>query len=310
MNLLKGILFKLISTLLFALMSALVRFVSEAAPVGQIVFFRSAFGILPVVLIYAYRRELASAVRTRRPLGHIGRGSISVTGMFLNFGSLARLPLVDATAIGFAAPFITVVMAALILREPVRIFRWSAVIVGFGGVIVMLWPHLNLANVTGAAGAAATIGALFGLGSAFTNAASVIQTRRLTATETTASIVFYFSLISAIGGLLTLPFGWHSPTAPQYAALISIGLLGGVSHIVLTESYRHAPASVVAPFDYTAMIWAFLLGYWIFGEVPTVYVFVGAVIVAAAGLFVIWREGQLGLLKRREKAPEGPPAGM
>jgi drug/metabolite transporter (DMT)-like permease len=221
--------------------------------------------------------------------------------MFLNFAALARLPLSDATALSFAAPLITVALAAMLLGERVRIYRWSAVCVGFIGVVVMLWPYLNLAQYgpNGAASAAATVGAGCALAAAFTNAGSVIQTRRLTATETTSSIVFYFSVICALGGLATLPFGWIAPTTPQLAALIGLGLLGGLAHVLLTESYRYASVSVVAPLDYTSMIWAFMLGYVLFGEIPTVYVFVGAAIVAAAGIFVIWRERQLGLLRVR-----------
>lgn len=306
MNIAKAILLKLISALLFALMSALVRWLGETIPVGQVVFFRSAWAILPVVVIYAWRRELTAAVRTGRPLGHFGRGLISMTGMFLNFAALARLPLVDATAIGFAAPLITVALAALFLGERVRVYRWSAVAVGFAGVIVMLWPYLDLARLVSGS-AVTTVGAFLALAGAFTNAGSVIQTRRLTDTETTSSIVLYFSLFCALAGAATLPFAWVTPTGAQLAALIATGLLGGIAHLLLTESYRFAPASVVAPFDYTAMLWAFVLGYAMFGEVPTLYVYVGSAIVAGAGLFVIWRERQLGLKRAREA--EGPPTG-
>lgn len=306
MNIAKAILLKLMSALLFALMSALVRSLGETIPVGQVVFFRSAWAILPVVVIYAWRRELTAAVRTGRPLGHFGRGLISMTGMFLNFAALARLPLVDATAIGFAAPLITVALAALFLGERVRVYRWSAVAVGFAGVIVMLWPYLDLARLVSGS-AVTTVGAFLALAGAFTNAGSVIQTRRLTDTETTSSIVLYFSLFCALAGAATLPFAWVTPTGAQLAALIATGLLGGIAHLLLTESYRFAPASVVAPFDYTAMLWAFVLGYAMFGEVPTLYVYVGSAIVAGAGLFVIWRERQLGLKRAREA--EGPPTG-
>jgi drug/metabolite transporter (DMT)-like permease len=307
MNLFKAISLKLVSALLFAVLSACIRYLGEGGvPVGQSVFFRSAFAIVPVVVVYAWRRELMSAVLTTRPLGHLGRGTISVCGMFLNFAALARLPLVDATAISFAAPLITVAFAAWFLGERVRIYRWSAVVVGFVGVIVMLWPYLNLSqySIEGAAAQAATLGAIFALMGAFTNAGAVVQTRRLTDTETTSSIVFYFSLSCALAGLATLPFGWVWPSGGQLAALIGAGLVGGTAHIVLTESYRYAPASMVAPFDYTTMVWAFVLGYWMFGEVPTVYVYIGSAIVAASGLFVIWRERQLGL--RREAESEGP----
>jgi drug/metabolite transporter (DMT)-like permease len=302
----KGIALKLISALLFVAMSALVRKLGDVAPVGQMVFFRSAFAILPVVVIYALRGELRSAVRTGRPLGQLGRGTLSVGGMFTNFSALTRLPLADATAISFASPLIIVALAAIVLKERVRIYRWSAVLIGFAGVIIMLIPHFEPSHYA-AAGAATTaaVGSVFALTSAVCNAGTVIQTRRLTQTETTSSIVFYFSLICAIAGALTLPFAWHSPTTRELAALIALGILGGLAHIFLTESYRYAPTSVVAPFDYSAMLWAVLLGYWFFGELPDKLVYLGASIVTAAGLFVIWRERQLGL--KRATDAEGPP---
>ncbi len=309
MNLLKAVLLKLVAAFLFALMSVLVRWLGLRYPIGQVVFFRSAFAVVPVVIIYAWRRELMAAIRIGRPLNHLGRGLTAVGAMFCNFSALARLPVVDATAISYVSPLITVALSAIFLKERVRIYRWSAVVVGFAGVIVMLWPHLDLARYTEAATSAAAFGALFALSGAFTSAASVVQTRRLTDTETTSSIVLYFSLFCTVGGLLTLPFGWIMPTGTQLAALVTIGLIGGFSHILLTESYRYAPASLVAPLDYTALLWAFVFGYWWFGEVPTATVYVGAPIVAGAGLFVIWRERQLGLERARARAAAGPPTG-
>ena len=298
MTIAKGIFLKLASALLFAVMSGLIRGFGDAIPVGQVVFFRSAFAIVPVIIIYAARRELMTAVRTGRPFGHVARGVISVFGMFLSFASLVRLPLVDATAISFAAPLITVALAALILKERVRVYRWSAVVIGFLGVIVMLAPYLELSH---AAASGPAIGALFALSAAFCNAGTVIQTRRLTDSETTSAIVFYFSLFCALAGLLTLPFAWHQPTGTEFIELVAIGVLGGVSHILVTESYRFAPASLLAPFDYTAMVWAFVLGYVMFGEKPTPLVLLGAVIIAAAGLFVIWRERRLGIERARAR---------
>ena len=119
--------------------------------------------------------------------------------------------------------------------------------------------------------------------------------------------MLYFSLICALAGLATWPFGWLTPTWPELTALVTVGLCGGLAHIFLTESYRWAPASLVAPFDYTAMLWAFVLGYLVFSELPNLSVYIGAVIIAAAGLYVIWRERQLGL--QRVRAAEGPPTG-
>ncbi|MEP7029326.1 MAG: DMT family transporter [Pseudolabrys sp.] len=308
MNLFKAIGYKLISALLFAAMSALVRQLSEVAPVGQLVFFRSACAIPPVLLIYALRGELMSAVRTKRPLGQLGRGLLSVGGMFTNFSALTRLPLADATAISFASPLITVALAAVILKERVRVYRWSAVVIGFAGVIVMLIPHFDINHyATAGIASAAAVGSIYAIVAAFCNAGTVIQTRRLTQSETTSAIVFYFSVVTAIAGALTLPFEWYTPNWAELIKLIMLGVLGGIAHIFLTESYRHATASVVAPFDYSAMLWALLLGYWVFGELPSGLVYVGAAIVAGAGLFVIWRESQLGVKRApQEEAPRPP----
>jgi drug/metabolite transporter (DMT)-like permease len=302
MNLVKAVLLKLVAAFLFAMMSVLVRWVGERYPVGQVVFFRSAFAILPVVIIYAWRRELMAAIRIGRPWRHLGRGLTAVGAMFCNFSSLARLPVVDATAISYVSPLFTVALSAIFLGERVRIYRWTAVIVGFSGVLVMLSPHLDVER--SAANSLAVAGALFGLVGAFFSAGSTVQTRALAKSETTSSIVLYFSIICAVAGLVTLPFGWLTPTWPEFAALVAIGIFGGLAHIFLTESYRLAEASLVAPFDYTSMLWALVLGYMVFGELPDALVFVGAAIIASAGLFVIWRERQLGLQRR---AAEGPP---
>jgi drug/metabolite transporter (DMT)-like permease len=193
----------------------------------------------------------------------------------------------------------------LVLKERVRVYRWSAVIIGFLGVLVVLSPHLSGDELTIAMASATSLsGVIFGIAGSFANAGTVIQTRRLTQSESTSSIVFYFSLSCALAGLVTWPFGWLSPSGGEFAALIGIGLLGGTAHIFLTESYRHASASVVAPFDYTSMIWALLLGYALFGETPTPMIVAGSAIIAAAGLFVIWRERQLALARKRDAQGE------
>jgi drug/metabolite transporter (DMT)-like permease len=305
MNTSRGIVLKLISAVLFAVMSALIRYLGARYPIGEVVFYRSAFALVPVLAVYAWRGELAATVRTDSPFGQASRGALSIVGMFCNFGALARLPLIEANAISFTSPLFGVALAALVLKERVRIYRWSAVIIGFLGVLVVLSPHLSseeLAIVM--ASATSLAGVTYALAGSLTNAGTMIQTRHLTRSESTSSIVFYFSLICALSGLVTLPFGWVAPIGVEFAVLAAIGFLGGVGHILLTESYRYAAASVVAPFDYTSMIWALVLGYAMFGETPTIAIVVGSVIIAGAGLFVIWRERQLGL-KRRPVGPVG-----
>jgi drug/metabolite transporter (DMT)-like permease len=193
-----------------------------------------------------------------------------------------------------------VALAGLLLGERVRGYRWSAVILGLVGVLVILAPHLSIGEFTSMSDTAA-LGAIFAVLNALFAAAAYIQIRRLTASETTSSIVLYFSLISSLCGLLTLPFGWAWPDPWQLFVLLTMGFFGGVGQLFMTESYRYAQASLTAPFDYTSIIWAVILGYVAFGEVPTPSVWAGSVIVIAAGLFVIWRERQLLQQRRRDK---------
>ena len=307
MNLFKAVALKIASTMMFALMGAQARYLGGVFPVGEIVFFRGLFALIPIVVFFGYRRQLRGALRTNRVKAHLVRGIFSVVGTFCTFGALARLPIADVTAIAFIAPLITVISAALILKEKAHAYRWSAVAVGFGGVILMLMPYLgNHAALT----ASMTLGLAFALTNAVSSGGATIQIRRLTATESSSAIVIFMTLIVMAASLLTAPFGWRMPaTGFELAILIGIGIAGGLGQMLFTESYRHAPASFLAPFDYTAMLWAFLLGFWMFGEVPTTSVAAGAVIVAAAGIFVILRERHLGL-KRLRDTPMSPIATM
>jgi drug/metabolite transporter (DMT)-like permease len=280
------------------LMSAQGRYLGGSFPVGEIVFFRGLFALIPIVIFFGYRRQLRGALQTNRLSAHFIRGLFSVCGTFCTFGALARLPIADVTAIAFIAPLITVIFAAVFLQEQVHVYRWSAVAVGFSGVILMLSPYLGNH-------AALTTSMMLGLAFALTNAVSsggaTIQIRRLTATEKSSSIVIFTTLLVISASLLTAPFGWRMPaTETEVLLLVGIGISGGLGQMLFTDSYRYAPASFLAPFDYTSMLWAFLLGYWVFGEVPTVYVIGGAAIVAGAGIFVILRERQLGLKRLRD----------
>ena len=159
MNTGRGIVLKLISAVLFAVMSALIRYLGARYPIGEVVFFRSAFAIVPVMLVYAWRGELAAALRTESPLGQASRGALSIVGMFCNFGALARLPLIEANAIGFSSPLMGVALAAIVLKERVRIYRWTAVIVGFLGVLVVLAPHMSGDELTIAMASATSVAA-------------------------------------------------------------------------------------------------------------------------------------------------------
>jgi drug/metabolite transporter (DMT)-like permease len=299
---------KLGATFLFATMAVQVRYLGDKFPVGQVIFFRAIFGLFAIMIFFALRRELKGAWKTNNFPMHVQRGTLSIASSFCYFAALARLPIVDVTAISFVTPLIVVVLAAVFLKEVVHMYRWSAVVVGFMGVIVMLIPYMDVAKHAAMSSVLAT-GLALALCNAVFSAIAVIQVRRLTRTETTSSIVLYFSLFITLGGLVTLPFGWILPTPMEAAALVGAGIAGGLAHIVSTGSHRYAPASFLVSLDYSSMIWGFLLGYLFFSEVPATLVAVGAVIVAAAGLFVVWRERQLGLkrpdVEQEIAAPRG-----
>ena len=300
MNPLRGVAYKILAALVFTIMSAGIKRLGTEYPTGQIVFFRSAFALVPLLLWLSWNGRLRRELRTSNVSGHILRGLAGSCGMFANFVALAYLPLSDAVVIGYAGPLLTVILAAILLRETVRAYRWSAVGIGFAGVLVMLFPYLELGR-TGAAGVYLT-GAAFALGAAGCNALSMIQVRRMTSSETIGSIVFYFSIMTTVIGGATIVFGWTKPGLGELGLLVVIGVLGGIGQILQTLSCKHADASVVAAFDYTSMIWAFLLGWMFFGQLPGPSIVVGGAIIAAAGVFVIWRERQLGLAREKQIA--------
>lgn len=304
-NVLLGIALQLGATFLFMLMGALVRYLGDRIPIGEQIFARSFLALIPLLIMLIWRREIKSALKMKSPTRHFTRAITGIGAMVLMFLGLQRLPLADSTAISFIAPLFNVALAAIFLGEVVRFWRWSAVFVGFAGVLVMLSPHLGATAMT----SSAAIGAIMTLVGAFLVAAAMTQVRSMTSTETTASLVFSFQLIAAFVGLLMLPWTWLWPSPGDALALLGIGVFGGIAQILLTDSYRHAPASVVAPFSYTAMIWAVVLGYFMFGELPTAIVLAGAAIVVAAGLFVIFRERALGINRQKEREAQAPPAG-
>jgi drug/metabolite transporter (DMT)-like permease len=225
---------------------------------------------------------------TNRIGTHATRSLLGVTAMFCNFLAVTFLPLADATAIAFAAPMFTVIMAALILKEQVHAFRWSAVLIGFAGVLVIIGAEGR------GAGGGNMVGAAFALSGAGLSATAMIVLRRMSAHENSEAIAFYFMLTSALAGLLTIFWGWKMPQGIELPILISMGVFGGIGQLFLSFSYRFGEASVLAPFDYTMMIWAASLGYFLFGDLPTAQVLIGASFVIGAGLLILWRERVLG----------------
>ncbi len=287
--------YKIASTVVFAGMLVAVKLLSDRVPSGEVVFFRSAFAIFPVVAIVALQGQLRGGLATKRPGGHVLRSVYGVAAMSLWFAGIQRLPLADALAITYAAPLVVVALAAIFLGEIVRAHRWTAVGVGFIGVLIVLSPHVDDLSHLGTDRGAS--GALMCFLSAFLMALAQIELRKLAPTEKTGAIVVYFSIGSALFALLTLPFGWVVPTGYDLMLLVLCGLFGGIGQILLTLGYRHSDASVIAPLEYASMIWAIISGLWLFGEVPSATMLVGTVVIVGSGVAIVWRERALGVTR-------------
>ena len=298
-----GIALKILSVLVFIAMSTVIKLLADRIPPGETVFFRSFFAI-PVILAWLlWRRELSVGLKVRQPMGHVWRGVAGTSAMGLGFAGLAFLPLPEVTALGYAAPLLTVIFAAMFLGEEVRAFRLSAVALGLIGVLIVLWPRLGSFE---GHDPAATLGAMLVIMGATFAALAQVFIRKMVATERTSAIVFWFSVTSTGLSLISLPFGWVMPTPHEAMLLISCGILGGIGQILLTSSYRFADASIVAPFEYVSMLFALGIGYWMFAEVPTVWMLGGAGLIIAAGVMIIWREHRLGLERRRARKAVTP----
>lgn len=305
MSPLRGILYKLASVVLFITLASLIKASSGHVPPGEAVFFRSFFAVPVIVVWLAFRGELRTGFQTTNPLGHFWRGLVGTSAMGLGFAALGLLPLPEVTAIGYAAPLLTVIFAAMFLGEQVRAFRLTAVGLGMIGVLIVLSPRLS-ASGRDAVTTAETLGVFVALTAAGCVALAQVFTRRLVRVETTSSIVFWFSVTATGLSLLTLPFGWVVPTGAEVGRLVLAGLLGGVGQIFLTSAYRYAEAGVVAPFDYASMLFAILIGFFVFGEVPTPVVLGGAAVIILAGVLIIWRERQLGIERDRQNRARTP----
>jgi drug/metabolite transporter (DMT)-like permease len=302
---LRGIVLKVVSVCFFVVMAALLK-ATQTIPAGELVFFRCFFAILPVVAWLVWRGQLRAALYTRNPLGHVVRALVGASSMGLGFFALTRLPLPEATAIGYAAPLLIVVFSALLLKERVHVFRWTAVTVGLVGVIIILWPRLTLLSGGQAIGDSEAMGAIAAFGAAVFTAFALMQVRKLTQTERTEAIVIYFFISASVLSLATIPFGWAMPTPEQAALLIGAGFAGGFGQLLMTSSYRYADMSVIAPFEYVSLLLTLVIGFAVFGEVPTLSMIIGAVIIMLSGIAVILREHYLGLDRTKAREANTP----
>ncbi|HYZ26067.1 MAG TPA: DMT family transporter [Geminicoccaceae bacterium] len=280
---------------LFSIMDALVKWLSATYPVPQLLVCNALFALLPVAIVVVRRGGLPQ-LRTRRLGLHLLRGVLGTTGGFLAFYAFSQLPLAEAYAIIFATPLLITALSVPILGEAVGWRRWCAVAVGFVGVLVMLRPGV----------APVGAGSLSALGAACASACAILLVRKLSLTETTTSIAFYSNVVAVL--LIGAIFGsaFVAPSPLDLALMAASGLIGGSALLVLIAAYRRTPAALVAPFQYTQMLWAIVLGALVWSDLPEPIMLVGALIVAASGLFILYRETTLG---RRPTASLHPNAG-
>jgi drug/metabolite transporter (DMT)-like permease len=281
-----GILLRLVATFLFSMMNLCVRLASAEAPVGQIMFHRSLWALAPILAYMALRGQLPCGLKTRRPMGHFKRSLFGGISMGFSFLSLACLPLALATALGFFAPLIAVPIAMIALRERPGWIVVIGALSGFGGIILMLYPAFEGPSWD----ALAILGVAAGLANAATTVFARIQVKTLTMTELPATIAFYFAIICSLLGLATWPFGWSDVSSLGMTWLIGGGLIGGLAHIAMTEAVARAPVSTLAPFEYTAMLWAVLFDFVIFTVIPTPMSLMGSLTVVAAAALVAFAD--------------------
>ena len=281
---LAGIALRLLTALLLAIMFALVKLASMlGVNVVESLFYRQCGSALCATALVASGPGFGS-LRTKRVGAHLSRMALGLGAMALNFIAFILLPLAEATTIGFSVPIFSVILAAVVLGEPTGKWRWGAVAAGFAGVLLIVHPGT---------GEVPLLGASVALAAALTTASVTIVIRRLGATERAATTVFWFAVSSLVPlGLAMIVFG-GSHDGATWMVLAGVALAGGLAQLTLTGALRLAPVALVMPMDYTSLLWALLLGSWIFGEMPTPWIWIGAPIIIASGLVIVWREHAL-----------------
>ncbi len=282
---LKGIAFMLASTLLAAVMNSAARYISQSVHPFELIFFRNLFAFF-FVLPFLWRVGFG-ALRTERPWMHAGRASLNVINMMFWFTAISLAPLAEVVALGFTAPIFATILGVLIVKEVVGIRRWSAIVVGFIGAVVVLQPGFDTVQ----------LGHGLVLMAAMMWAAILLIIKSLSRTESSITIVAYMSILMTPLSLIPALFVWVWPTWTELGWLAVIGISGGAAQYLLTQSFHEADISVVMPFDFAKLVWIALIAYIAFAEVPTLTTWIGGAIIFASGLYIARRES----IKRNEK---------
>ena len=276
---LRGIAFMLAGTFFMSLNNAVLKYMSAGYPAGQVLFMRGTFIFIPIA-IFIWRAGGFQSAKVDSYGGHAIRAAFTVASGFMFVIGVRYLPLADATAISFAGPLFITMLATPVLGEYVGWRRWSAVIVGFIGVLIITRPTGDVVRLA----------VLLPLGSAFAAAMRDLITRRIAARETSNSILVTTTTAVMLAGLATLPMGWIVPTPGDLGLIAMGGLVSGCGHYCMIETFRHAEAGLVAPFKYSSILYAVAMGYLFWGDLPDAWVITGTMILVASGLYILRRE--------------------
>ncbi len=280
-----GITLKLASVVVFAGMLVCIKYLGREIPAGQTIFVRGLISVVVLALL-AWSTGRLHLLKTDNWRSHALRSLCGTVSMFCLFVAIAMIPLADLTAISFTTPLFLTVLAMVFLGERIHGFRWTALGVGFVGVLVTIGPHLSFTH-------GASAGVLVALSSAIFSAFALMFLRKMSGGEHAITITFYFSLTFMVCSALTAIRGWPMPTPAQWLLIAGAGLFGVFGQVLMTYSYRYAEASTIAPIDYSNMIMSIVLGYLFFDEIPTLSVWIGAPLILGAGLIILWREYSL-----------------
>ena len=277
----KALLYMLVAVAALSVLDAAVKWLTDDYTVPQIAFLRYVVG-LALALVVASRAGGLGTLRTRRPGGHLLRSVLNLATMLTFYYALALMPLADVVAIAFAGPLFMTALSVPLLRERVGPRRWAAVAIGFVGVLVIVRP--STAGVDPAALLALAAAALYAL--------TTIASRQLSATEPSHSILFYYSVAVLIATGAVLPWQWTTPGWGDAAIFLLVGVSGSFGQLFLAQAFRYGEVSMLAPIDYTGLLWAILFGFVLWDEVPTWTVLGGAAVVVASTLYIAEREAR------------------
>lgn len=284
---LKGILFMCAGVLCLAIGDALSKWLGEAYSPLQVIFFRTLVSV-PLIALLAYYGGGLRKLRTRRLLMHLVRGLIYTGTMFCFVFGLTLLPLAEATAIAFVAPLFVTLLSVPLLGERIEMPVMIASLFGFLGVLIVVRPG----------GEAFQLGSLVLIGAATFYSLMLITARRYGSTEHLWAMVFYMTLVPLVLTALVLPWFWQTPEPRHWPGFLASGVFGVGAMAFITMAFRFAPAAIAAPFDYTAMLWAVLLGWWFWGEIPDAWVFIGSALIIGSGLAIGYHERRTTLKRR------------